>query len=243
MSGLLAMLAELAAHLSRGLLRGLFTPQSGATDEPGNQPFRARPQSRRQQRSAGPMGAVPRGRRGGDQRGAVRHPEDHPEGPGAAPEVIAALVQTFVPPPPPSQEATTEEPTTSPGSVGTPKCESPPEVLVRTEPLLPPGHASGCACTVPHRQDRCFRERMYPVTVFAPAPVRPVVSRWKGSCPARCRFTGRSCALPAGHPGVHASGRVQFTAVAWEGQTSFSKRDELEAAAVGRPESLLGGGR
>lgn len=95
-----------------------------------------------------------------------------------------------------------------------------------------------------------------PVPTSAPKPMAPAVfdksgepvrmrcipadgpgapaSRVGGSCFAINADTGRQCALPGGHAGEHRHGRTAFTRVATPGQTSFTRRDALDAAATAR---------
>lgn len=110
--------------------------------------------------------------------------------------------------------------------------------------MLEPGHAQACANPYPHLERHCYSVRPQPeffpreAEVFAPPQVDP--RRWRGPCQARCRYTGKRCDLPA-HPvdQPHRHGRTEFTAVATPDQVSFEKRDELDAAAQGRPEGIV----
>lgn len=70
-------------------------------------------------------------------------------------------------------------------------------------------------------------KRAPPSAVAAPPATR-------GSCKAINADTGRQCALLAGHTSAHRHGRTEFWLVAEPGQTSFRKRDALDAAATAR---------
>lgn len=67
------------------------------------------------------------------------------------------------------------------------------------------------------------------------APVTPVsVQRGapRGSCKAINAETGRQCALLAGHTKPHRHGSTDFVRVATPGQSSFARRDALDALAA-----------
>lgn len=73
-----------------------------------------------------------------------------------------------------------------------------------------------------------------------PAPSLPVptsaqpppVMVARGSCKAISADTGRQCALLAGHESLHRHGSTDFARVASSTQTTFRKRDQLDAAAL-----------
>lgn len=69
-----------------------------------------------------------------------------------------------------------------------------------------------------------------PLPVAAAAP-SPVAFRPGSPCKAISAATGRQCGLLAGHGTMHRHGNTSFMRVAEPGSTSFSKRDELDAAA------------
>lgn len=75
-----------------------------------------------------------------------------------------------------------------------------------------------------------------PKPVEAPPPAAPashvgsLTSR--GSCKAINAETGRQCALLAGHTKPHRHGSTEFVRVATPGQSSFARRDALDALAA-----------
>lgn len=63
------------------------------------------------------------------------------------------------------------------------------------------------------------------------ARVESIAFRPGSPCKAISAATGRQCGLLAGHGTMHQHGNTAFLRVAVPGATSFSKRDELDAAA------------
>lgn len=75
-----------------------------------------------------------------------------------------------------------------------------------------------------------------PLPVPAAAPPAPVLTG-RGSCKARNPATGIQCALLAGHTKLHRHGSTEFRFGAAPGTSAFPRRDALEEAAHGRPDS------
>lgn len=80
--------------------------------------------------------------------------------------------------------------------------------------------------------------------VHAPRTVVPTTGVFKGSCKAVCAETGLKCRLPA-HSELeeHANERGKFRRVATPGQTTFARREALDAAAMAsNHEDVMGSG-
>lgn len=75
-----------------------------------------------------------------------------------------------------------------------------------------------------------------PLPAQPPAPPPPVLTG-RGSCKARNPATGIQCALLAGHTKLHRHGSTEFRFGAAPGTSAFPRRDALEKAAHGRPDS------
>lgn len=71
----------------------------------------------------------------------------------------------------------------------------------------------------------------------APLPPAPGPVKFRGSCKAVCRHTGRKCVLPVDGHAIHRNGVHGFTALAEPGQTHFDQANPIDDYA-GRRESV-----
>jgi hypothetical protein len=100
-----------------------------------------------------------------------------------------------------------------------------------TPPPLPP---------VPPRPELDLVKSLEALPLPQPAPPMPYPppgTSFRGSCKARNPATGIQCALLAGHTKLHCHGSTEFRFGAQPGASAFPRRDALEQAATGRPDS------
>lgn len=117
----------------------------------------------------------------------------------------------------------------------TPPKAAPPPAEPRapriTPPPLPP---------VPPRPELDLAKGLEALPLPAPPPApppAPASTTSRGSCKARNPATGIQCALLAGHTKLHRHGSTEFRFGAAPGASAFPRRDALEEAAHGRPDS------